>query len=373
MTATIRSPNRVHLIAHAGPPQADIARFGFADTGQYIAFVRRQLPTPLRLTCTRRFFEVEEDEPRGGRHDDAARVRDLQAALDDPQTLAIVAAKGGAYFSRILPHLNFSVLAKRRTPLWAFGFSEMTTLVNVVASYRGGRGLYWLCPNYLVWKIRPARRAREAFGQFWRSLPMVVNAAGTEPRPSGSGPKHENMAALSRSRFGSGGHAEPGHIQLGPIRGELALGKAESGRVRVIGGCLSVLAAALTGPPMRRVKPDGRWLLIEDINEMPYRIDRYLAALKIAGWFDRIAGVLVGDFHTNRNVAADPRVGRQPEDQVRSVVEILKLHLPRGRRLPVVTTRSIGHVWPMLPVPINTPLRISVRRRAVTIASGVTK
>ncbi len=108
---------------------------------------------------------------------------------------------------------------------------------------------------------------------------------------------------------------------------------------------------------MRRVKPDGRWLLIEDINEMPYRIDRYLAALKIAGWFERVAGVLLGDFHTDR------------EDQVRSVVEILKLHLPHGRRLPVVTTRSVGHVWPMLPVPINTPLRISVRRRAVTVAS----
>lgn len=194
MTATTRSPNRVHLIAHAGPPRMDIARFGFADAGRYIAFVRRQLPAPLRLTCARRFFEVEEDEPRGGRGDDAARVRDLQAALDDPRTLAIVAAKGGAYFSRILPHLNFSVLAKRRTPLWAIGFSEMTTLVNVVASYRGGRGLYWLCPNYLAWKIRPARRAREAFGEFWRSLPMVVNAAGTEPRPSGSGPSSEPRA-----------------------------------------------------------------------------------------------------------------------------------------------------------------------------------
>jgi muramoyltetrapeptide carboxypeptidase len=339
---SVRSPDRVHLIAHAGPPQADIARFGFTDAGQYIAFIRRQLPAPLRLTCARRFFEVEEDEPHGGRADDDARVRDLQAALNDPRTLAIVAAKGGAYFARILPHLDFSALARRRTPLWALGFSEMTTLVNVVASYRGGRGLYWLCPNYLAWRIRPARQAREAFAQFWRVLPALLR--GQVP-------------------------PEAEHLRLSPIRGELVLGKARSEAIQVIGGCLSVLAAALTGPPMRRVRPDGRWLLIEDINEMPYRIDRHLAALKIAGWFDRISGVLVGDFHMNRNVAADPRVGRQPDNQVRSVVEILKLHLPRGRRLPVVTTRSVGHVWPMLPVPINAPLRMSLARRTVTIAN----
>jgi muramoyltetrapeptide carboxypeptidase len=334
MSARVCPPNRVHLIAHAGAPRKDIARFGFADADAYFAFIRQHLPAPLRLTFLRRCFEVEENEPRGGRHDDAARVRDLQNALDDPRTMAIVSASGGAYFTRILPHLDFSVLAGRATPLWALGFSEMTTLVNLVASYRGGRGLYWLCPNYLAWRVRPAERARVAFAEFWRGLPTVLGL----PSPAQS----------SRSEGDS-------------IWGELACGTARSGCVRLIGGCLSVLAAALTGPPMRRLRSHGRWLLIEDINETPCRIDRHLAALKIAGWFDRVAGVLVGDFHT------------QQVDQIWSVVEILKLHLPRERRLPIVTTHSVGHVRPMTPVELNRPLEMTVRGRDVTIAASVTK
>jgi len=326
-------PDRIHLIAHAGASRSGILRFGFGGVDEYVRFIRKQLPKPLRLTHGRRFFEVVEDEPRGGRQDDAARVRDLQTALDDPRTLAIVAASGGAYFSRILPHLDGSALARRKTPLWAFGFSEMTTLVNLVASYRGGRGVYWLCPNYLAWKIRPAESARAALGEFWRTLPVLLD----DRRPDA-----------------------PEYLDFSPIRGELVSGKVTTGRVRLIGGCLTVLAAVLAGPPMRRVRPNGHWLLIEDIREMPYRTDRHLAALKIAGWFDRIGGVLVGDFRL------------RGEDMVPSVVEMLKkLYLPRGRNVPIVTTRTVGHVWPMVPIELNRPLTLTVDRRRVTIAPPV--
>ncbi len=328
MSTQKEQPNRIHLIAHANPGTKDVKRFRFADTQAYLRFIREHLPAPCRLTCTPRLFDALEDQERGGRRDDAARIRDVQNALDDANTLAIVAAAGGAYFSRILPHLDFSPLARRRTPLWTLGFSEMTNFVNLVASYRGGRGLYWLCPNYLGWQIRPLSRARAAFAEFWQTLPHLLEGK----RPTGAK-----------------------HLPFTNIKGKLARGAARSGSIRLVGGCLSVLVAMLAGPLGRRLEHDGYWLAIEDLQEPPYRIDRHLATLKLAGWFERVAGVLVGAFHNN------------DADQRAAVLELLKYHLPPKRRVPVVTTNSFGHVWPMMPLELNRRLKMTVSGRRVSI------
>ena len=323
-------PNRIHLIAHAGSAIKDVKRFGFSDAAALFAEVRRCLPEPYKLTGSPRFLEVDTDEKKAGRRDDAARVKDLQAAIDDPRTLAIVAANGGAYFSRILPDIDFSSLEKRRAPLWALGFSEMTTLVNIIASYACGRGLYWLCPNYMAWKIKPREAARKAHAEFWENLPDIL-----------SGQKPANLD----------------YVDLSPIRGKLVSGVAEDGPVRIVGGCLSVFTAMLTGKLGRGVTPKNRWLAMEDINEPPYRIDRYLASLKIAGWFESIAGILIGDFHTGH------------DNQQQAVLELLKFHLPRVRKLPIVTTSCFGHTWPIVAVPINRTLRMTVRGKNVEIAN----
>jgi muramoyltetrapeptide carboxypeptidase len=325
----MRTADRIHLIAHANPLAPDLPRLGLGSVAEYIAFARRHLPRPWRLTASQRLLGVVEEPWRGGRRDDAARVRDLQDALDDPRTAAIVAASGGAYFSRILPHLDFRRLTQRRHPLWALGFSEMTTLVGCVASYRCGRGLYWLCPNWLGSNLRPPEIAREALAEFWRVLPEVL--AGRAP-------------------------TDARYLEFGPILGRLVAGRARSGRVQLAGGCLAVLAAVTGGPLGRRLRPDGKWLVLEDIKESPYRIDRHLAALKHAGWLERAAGLLIGDFHMLH------------EDTQPAVLELLKYHLPSGCDTPVVVTRSFGHVWPMVPVLLNRPVLMGVRGEAVTVA-----
>lgn len=327
------APDRVHLLAHANHLAPDALRFGLEDVSGYVGFVQRHLPPPLRLTCNPAILNAVEEPWKGGRTDDAARVRDIQQALNDPRTLALVAASGGAYFSRILPHLELNALTRRTTPLWALGFSEMTSLVGWVASYRGGRGLYWLCPNWVGSRLHPPEAARAVLAEFWRTLPRVL--AGRVP-------------------------SDAVHLHFGPLVGELVAGRAQSGRVRLIGGCLSVLAALVGGPLGRRLRPDRRWLVLEDIKESPYRIDRHLAALKLAGWFERLAGLVIGDFHMLH------------EDTQPAVLELLKYHLPTGRKVPVVVTRSFGHVWPMAPIMLNRPVPLVVRGRNVTIhASGL--
>ena len=63
---------------------------------------------------------------------------------------------------------------------------------------------------------------------------------------------------------------------------------------RVVGGNLSVLFAMLGTPFMPPLK--GRWLLLEDLDEYLYHLDRMLVALGQAGVFDEVEGVLVGSF-----------------------------------------------------------------------------
>ena len=325
-------PDRIHLLAHANPATRDVEKMRFHDRGAYLDAIRQHLPEPYILTGNPDILFAPENERDGGRRDDAARIRDIQEALDDPWTAAIVALAGGAYFTRLLPHLNVSALSRRRTPLWMLGFSEMTTFVNIVASYPGGRGLYWLGPNYLGRKIRPAAAAREAFGEFWRVLPDILH--GEPPRAAR-------------------------HLSFGPIRGRLVAGKIRSGEIRLIGGCLTVLITMLAGPLARRLRPAGKWLILEDLQEAPYRVDRHLATLKLAGWFDQVAGVILGAFHADG------------ADEQNAVLKLLRYHLPRDREVPVVLSDSFGHVWPMVPVPINQPLTLSVRAKRVVIGKDI--
>ncbi|MFN0136251.1 MAG: LD-carboxypeptidase [Phycisphaerae bacterium] len=318
------TPARIHLLAHANPIQKDIDRFEFASASDYASFICGHLPTGSRLTYSPKIFAAREDVQHGGRIDDAARIRDLQGAIDDPHTAAIIALAGGAWLGRVLPHIDPSSLQQRKHPLIISGFSEITGLLNWLATYKCVRAYYWLCPNYLAWKIAPPAAARTALGEFWKDLPRHFDS--TNPDAT--------------------------------IRGTLVRGTLKPGRTRIVGGCLSVLVATLAGPIARRVQPTGAWLALEDIGEAVYRIDRYLATLKLAGWFDRIAGILLGDFHT-----------KDEPDQTAAILELLKYHLPRERKLPIVVTRDVGHVWPIRPLLINRPLRLLLKGKSVSFTA----
>lgn len=338
--------SQIHLLAHANPASKDLGRLGFESLDQYFDAIGSALPAPFRLTFDRELFAAREDELNGGRTDDVRRARDVSEALADPDTIALVAVNGGAWFTRILPAIDFDCLTRRASPLWVFGFSEMTPLVNRVASYARGRGVYWLCPNYLAWKLQPDR-ARQEFERFWRSLPAWFGRADRRTR------------APRSSAIEVGG--ETGYAATWPesgfVRAKLVRGAAPaSGRIRFWGGCLSVLAALVGAPWVRRLRLRGRWLFLEDVNESPYRVDRCLAALKLAGWFERIEGVLLGDFHSGST------------DYTDAVVRLLDYHAPR--EMPVMRTHEVGHVWPMSAMPVNRWLPVTVRGDEAIIETG---
>jgi muramoyltetrapeptide carboxypeptidase len=121
------------------------------------------------------------------------------------------------------------------------------------------------------------------------------------------------------------------------LRGRAVAGGQATGRI--VGGSLTLLAASLGSP--WELDTRGAILLIEDVGERPYRVDRMLQQLRAAGKFEKLAAVGIGSFGSCLDE-------RYPKPSVYTVIE----DTLRPLGIPVVTELPFGHVkqnyaWPM--------------------------
>lgn len=212
---------------------------------------------------------------------DARRLAELRAALADPSVDAIVAARGGHGATRILAGLDVDTV--RAAGKLLVGFSDVTAL-HAVWQRAGLRSIHGSMVAALG-RLPEARVAR------WMRA-----VEGDEPFSS-----HAARWTAGSARV------------VGPL----------------VGGNLAVLCALLGTPYFPPV--DGGVLLLEDVGEAPYRLDRMLTSLRLAGVLDRVAGVVVGDF-TDCAPRAD---GRTADDVLRERLGSLGI--------PVVASVPVGH------------------------------
>jgi len=177
---------------------------------------------------------------------DADRAADLQTAWCDPRSAAVFCARGGYGATRVLDHLDWDAMG-RATPKLLHGSSDITALHTAF-----GRRL----------------SVPTSFG------PMVASLIA-EGDP-------EALAHLRAGVFG--GRA--------PVHGSHAL---RGGRARGVltGGNLTLLTSLL-GTPHAPEPAAGRIAFLEDVDEEPYRVDRMLTQLLQAGWFEGVAGIVLG-------------------------------------------------------------------------------
>ncbi len=173
---------------------------------------------------------------------DARRRAELEAALDDDRVRAIVAARGGFGATRVVHLVDWSLLARR--PKWIVGFSDVTAL-HVEAAAVGVRSIH---------------------------APMVAFLGG---------------AAAAREPFRACLEGEPT-----PPWEQLEVVVAGEARGPAFGGNLALLAACAASRRLR--VPEGALVFLEDCTERPYRLDRMLTSLRVGGFFERAAGVVVG-------------------------------------------------------------------------------
>ena len=66
-----------------------------------------------------------------------------------------------------------------------------------------------------------------------------------------------------------------------------------------------------------------------------------LASLKLAGLLDPAEGIILGDFHTPQQNLSE------------AVFRLLRHHLPRTWRRPIISLETFGHIYPIAPLPMH--------------------
>ena len=195
---------------------------------------------------------------------DRERADDLQTAWTDPAVSAVFCARGGYGAGRLLEHLDWEALTEAG-PKVLVGSSDITALHEAWATRLG---------------------LASVFGP----MPATALLGGQTAQPESSRAIHAMLFDGRPALLGAGDLIASGRATAVAVSGPL------------VGGTLSLLAASLgTG---YSVPAAGAVAFLEDVGEVPYRIDRLLTQLRGAGWFRGVRGVVVGSLHDCGDPAA---------------------------------------------------------------------
>jgi muramoyltetrapeptide carboxypeptidase len=140
-----------------------------------------------------------------------------------------------------------------------------------------------------------------------------------------------------------------------PLRGAEALTPGRASGV-LMGGNLTLLAALVGTPQLPSFA--GAILLLEDVGEQPYRLDRSLTQLRAAGALQGLRGLALGTFERCE--------GQQPGDTARALVE----QLARELQVPAAFGFRVGHVDDNAAVPLGGEVELNAGEGTLTFLSG---
>ena len=241
---------------------------------------------------------------------DEDRLADLNAALRDPAIDAVWCIRGGYGVTRILEGVDFEAL--RRRPRAIIGYSDITALLAGVTR----------CAGLVAFHAPTARAEMPAFSRrhFSKVLCEAAPAGVLEPLPV---PSNVLMPQQHRVVTICGGVAE------GPLAG----------------GNLTLLQCLIGTPCFPDL--DDAILVLEDVNEDLYRIDRMLAHLRMVGALARLKGIAIGRF---------TGLKRHMNDGALGVDEVLA-HFCRPLGIPVAYGLPFGHIDDQWTLPLGVRAR----------------
>lgn len=219
--------------------------------------------------------------------DDNLRLKDFQFALDDNSIKAVWCARGGYGTTRIIDDIDFRNFMKN--PKWICGFSDITVLHNHIHS---------LCATPTIHSM------------------MCINATETSDEMLASAESLRQCLMGERIKYNFPAHK---------------LNRRGSAMSEIIGGNLSLIYSLAS--TQSDIDTTGKILLIEDIDEQLYHIDRMMLQLKRSGKLDNLAGLIVGGFTDMKDNAV--KFGKTAE-------EIIAEHVSEFD-YPVCYNFPIGH------------------------------
>ncbi|MDC0937067.1 LD-carboxypeptidase [Pirellulales bacterium] len=257
--------------------------------------------------------------------DDQSRGDELMEAFCDPDTAAVFPARGGTGLTRIVDRLDYDVI--RNHPKILTGFSDITALHLAVNRMTGLVTFH--SPNPMDGFGHPEGFTELSERTFWRTL------LADEYRKNSCAPWSVPLTDDERDKM----------ITYSP----------GTARGRLIGGNLA-LVCSLAGTPYE-MQTEGSILLIEDIGERPYRVDRFLSQLNLSGKLAAVRGVVLGQF-----------TDCEPEDGKRSLSldEIFDDYFA-NLGVPVLRNFPTGHARDNATLPLGIEVELNSDERVLTI------
>jgi muramoyltetrapeptide carboxypeptidase len=296
----LRIGDCVAVIAPSGPVEVPLLDAGIArlrSWGLEVVEGRHVRDVVQGSACAGADADADDDADEGWWSGaDADRLADIEWALTDPSIAAVFAARGGYGLTRIIEQVRWARV-KAATYRPVIGFSDVTVLHAALQLHVG-----------------------------WASVhgPHVAGGLG---KPDPDQPTVDSIRAYLFGECGpqaavddlvaTGTVLRPGGVTA-PIRG----------------GNLAMLAA-MTGTPVGAPPTEPFIALLEDVTELPYRVDRMLVQLHQSRWFANAVGVISGIW-----------------DRCGNVEPILREHLSRVPG-PIILNAAFGHADRNLVVPLG--------------------
>lgn len=236
----------------------------------------------------------------------AERLADLQAAIDNPDVRAIICGRGGYGAVHLLDRLNL------HRPVWLAGFSDISAL-HALWHTNGVRSIHSSMAKELTLRECEGDEANRRLFHILRTgqMPAIEFTAHPLNRPG---------------------------TATGTLRG---------GNLAVLDG--------LVGTPYDILTLPDTILVIEDIAEPIYKVERMLWRLRLNGALGRLKGLVVGQF-TDYKPSAD-----WPD------MYAMIAALTAGLDIPVAFNAPIGHIPSNLPFLHGLPATLTVSATQTTI------
>lgn len=272
---------------NTAPVVAIVAPSGYAPDDDAIW---RGIATLEAQGCqVRNFYDADKKFQRFGASDDE-RIAQLYAAAQDPDVDIVLALRGGYGLTRLLPSLDFPMLAASGKLF--VGHSDFTAFQMGLLACTGAASFAgpMLCDDFIRDELSGGL-SEYTLNSFWHCMSSSTQTAiaQTEDNPE---------------------------LDVSGI---------------LWGGNLAMLAHLAGSPYLPQV--EGGILFVEDINEHPYRIERMLLQLLHTGVLARQQALLLGDFSAYRLSDYDNGY------DFAQMVAYLRAHLP----VPVLTGLPFGH------------------------------
>ncbi len=200
---------------------------------------------------------------------DAQRASELMSYFNDKSVRAIFPGTGGYGSTRILSMLDYDII--KNNPKIFIGFSDITALHIAFNQLANLITFHTPNPMYGLGSKKGLDPISELY--FW-SLLMNSNDYTYEI---------------------------PFDLYGDSLKVQTMVPGNASGKL--VGGNLSLICSTMGS--VYEIQTVGSILFIEDVGEAPYRIDRYLSELKLAGKLDLVNGIIIGRFSRRETEAPD--------------------------------------------------------------------